>query len=154
MKIQAIQIAAAIAILLGVVQCFFVTYCWSYIAIHSPLIAWLMDLGLRGQSVRAVAWPIDFMINIALSIPIAFALVGLRPKKLGLCLVLAVVPTFIWSNMTLVGNPYFAQSAGTFVLAWIPELLALPIAAWLVSLTLNRGTPDHSSKSKSILGSA
>jgi hypothetical protein len=153
MKIQAIQIAAAIAILLGVVQCFFVTYCWSYIASHSPLIPWLVDLGLRGQGIRAAAWSIDFMINIALSIPMAFALVKLRPKKLGLYLVLAVVSAFIWSNMGLVGNPYFGQFAGTFVLAWIPQLLALPIAAWLVSLTLNRGTPDHSSKSKSILGS-
>ena len=91
------------------------------------------------------------MINIALSIPIAFALVTLRPKKLGFYLVLAVLPAFLWSNMTLVGNPYFAQFPGSFVLAWIPELLALPIAAWLVSFTLNRGTSDHSSKSKSIL---
>jgi len=154
MKIQAIQRAVVIAILLGVVQCFFVTFCWSYIASHSSLIPWLMDLGLRSQGIRAAVWPIDFVINIVLSIPIAFALAKLRPKKLGLYLVLAVVPAFIWSNMTLVGNPYFAQSVGTFVLAWIPELLALPIAAWLVSLTLNRGTPDHSSKSKSILGSA
>ena len=153
MKIQAIQIAAAIAILLGVVQCFFVTYCWSYIAIHSPLIAWLMDLGLRGQSIRAAAWSMDFLINIALSIPIAFALVKLRPRKLGFYLVLAVAPAFVWSNMTLVGNAYFAQFASAVVLGWISELLALPIAAWLVSFTLNRGTSDPSSKSKSILGS-
>jgi hypothetical protein len=154
MKIQAIQIAAAIAILLGVVQCFFATYCWSHIAIHSPLIAWLMNLGLRGQGIRVAVWSIDFVINIVLSIPIAFALVKLRPRKLGLYLVLAVASAFIWSNMGLVGNPYFAQFAGTFVLAWIPELLALPIAAWLVSFALNRGTPDHSLKAKSILGSA
>jgi len=37
MKIQAIQRAVVIAILLGVVQCFFVTFCWSYIASHSSL---------------------------------------------------------------------------------------------------------------------
>jgi len=153
MKIQTVPVSAAIAILLGLVQRVFAIYCWSYIASHSTLIRWLFDLGLRGPSLRAAVFPIDFMINIALSIPLAFVLVRLRPRKLWLYLVLGVVPAFIWSNMTLVGNPYLAQFAGTFVAGWIPDLLAVPIAAWLVSFTLNRGMPGHSSKPESSYGS-
>lgn len=154
MKIHTLSVSAAVAILLGVVQRFFAIYCWSCITSHSPPMRWLFDLGLRGQSLKAAVFPLGFMIDIALSIPLAVVLVRLRPRKLGLYLLLAVVPAFIWSNMTLVGNPYFAQFAGTFVLGWIPELLSIPIAAWLVSLMLDRGMSGRSSKPKSIYGPA
>ncbi|WP_430388682.1 hypothetical protein [Dyella sp. 20L07] len=147
MKAPTVYIAAAIAILLGIIQYFFAIYCWSYITSHYSLVRWLFDLGLKGEGLKAVAWPIDFIINIALSIPIAMALVKLRPRKRWLYAVLAVLPGLIWANAGLVGSPYAGQFIGTIALGWIQALLAIPVAIWLVSLVFDRGAPGQTIKS-------
>ena len=148
MTLQRLPISAAAAVLVGIVQCYFLLFCWAYIAAHSPLPRWLIDLGLR-ESLRAVLFPIDFLTSVALSLPAAFVLTKLRPAKLWLYLLLAVIPGFIWLNWGLVGNSFFAEHPSSFVLGWLPELFALPCAVWIV-----RVAPNNSFKPNPLRGSA
>jgi len=138
MKLNTLPISALLATLLGVVQCYFLLFCWGYIAAYSPLPRWLYELGLYSITNRAVLFPIDLITSIVLSLPAAFGLLQLRPNKLWLYLLLAVIPGFIWLNIGLIGSPLFTQFAGSFMLGWVPQLLALPAAAWLLNAKFSR----------------
>ena len=145
--------SCAIAVVLGIAHIYFLTYCWALIAAHSPLATWLIELGLR-DSLRAVILPIDFLTSVLLSLPVVFLLAKLRPAKLWLYVLLAVIPGFIWLNWGLVGNSFFAEHPGSFMLGWLPELFALPSAAWIVRLVVNSVAPNNSFKPKPLRGSA
>jgi hypothetical protein len=150
MQLKALPISAAIAVAVGFAQTYFLLYCWAYIGAHSPMLGWLADLGLHGSAVRAALFPFDFITSVVLCIPAALALLRLRPAKLRLYLALAVIPSFIWLNRQLVG----ASNLGDFVLGWLPELFALPAAAWLAHFIGKRGASDNSFKPKPLRGSA
>ena len=155
MKLQTISVSATIAIVLGLVQGYLLIFCWGYIAANTPLPHWLIGLGLRGAAFRAVLLPIDFLTSVAISIPAALVLIKLRPAKLLIYLVLAVVPSFLWHNVGLVGDPFLSQFFGAIALGWLPELFALPVAAWLLQLILKPGVaPNNSFKPKPLRGSA
>ena len=154
MKQHSLPVSAAIAVLLGVAQAYLLIFCWGYIAANTPLPQWLLGLGLRGTAFRAVLLPIDFLTSVVLSLPAALLLVKLRPAKLGLYLALAVIPSFLWHNYGLVGDPLFGKLVGAFAVGWVPELFALPAAALLLQFMLNRGAPNSSFKPKPLRGSA
>lgn len=152
MKLQTLPVSAVLATLVGLGQCYFLLLCWAYIGAYSPLPFWLIQLGLEGEAFRAVLLPIDFLTSVVLSVPAALALLALRPAKLWLYLLLAVVPGFIWLNVGLIGNPLFSQFAGSLILGWLPELFAVPAAAWLLRIMFKPGAPGDSFKSKPIRG--
>ena len=141
MGLQKLSISAAAAFFLGIAQCYFLIFCWAYIAAYSPLFRWLFQLGLR-ESIRIVLFSIDFLTSIVLSLPVAYALIRLRPIKLGLYLPLAIVPGFIWLNRNLVGSSFFIEHPEQFILGWVPELLALPCAVWTVRSIAKRVAPN------------
>ena len=153
MKPKALVPVAA-ALLLGIVQAYFLTICWGYVAANTAVPHWLVGLGLKDAAFRTVMFPIDFLTSVLLSLPVAFVLTKLRPSKLWLYLVLAVTPAFVWFNYGLVGNPLFSQFPGAFVLGWLPELFALPVAAWLLRFAFKVGAPNNSFKPKPLRGSA
>lgn len=130
MKINALPLSVAIAALLGIAHYHFLVWCWGYIAQYSPLLGWLVEVGIRGTVLRAVLLPVDFLTSVLISLPAACLLRMLRPAVLWLYLLVAVVPVFIWFNLSLVGNELLA----TYVLAfgWVNELFALPAAVWLL----------------------
>lgn len=140
MRFQTVAVSGTAAAFLGLAQCYFVLFCWAYIAAHTPLSHWLLDLGLRA-SMPVVLLPVDFLTTVALSLPAGFLLTRLRPPRLGLYLLLAVVPAFVWLNREIVGSPLLAQFPNSLILGWLPELFALPCAAWLVRLMANRVAP-------------
>ena len=153
MRLQTVGVSGVAAILIGVAQFYFLLYCWVYIAAYTPLIHWLFDLGLRA-SIRVVLFPVDFLTSVALSLPAGFLLTKLRPAGLRVYLLLAVVPSFLWLNRDVFGSPLLAQSPRWVVLGWLPELLGLPCAVWLVRLMTNRVAPNNSFKPKPLRGSA
>ena len=153
MRLQQVAFPGVAAFFFGLAQCYFTLFCWAYIAAYTPVPQWLFAHGLRA-SVPAIAFPIDFLTTVALSLPVAFLLTRLRPARLGLYLLLAVVPSFIWLNRGIVGSPALAQFPGQVALGWLPELLALPCAAWLMLLVTNRVAPNNSFKPKPLRGSA
>ena len=153
MRLPKLALPGVAAILLGLAQCYFILVCWAYVAAYAPLPPWLFAQGL-GAWVPAIVFPFDFLITVALSLPVAFLLTRLRPASVGLYLFLAVVPSFIWLNRSIVDSPVLAQFPGQVVLGWLPELLALPCAAWLVSLVTNRVAPNNPFNPKPLRGSA
>lgn len=148
MKLHTLPASAVLATFLGIAQCYFLLFCWAYIAAYSPLPRWLIDLGLHGKTFRAVLFPLDFFTSVVLSLPAAFALLQLRPSKPWLYLLLAVVPGFVWLNLGLIGSPRLTPFAGSIALGWLPELFALPAAAWFIRAMFKSGAPDNSSRSK------
>lgn len=120
------------AMIVGVVHTRFLVFCWAYIGAYTPLLRWLADLGLEGASLRAVLYPIDFLTNLALSLPFALLLVKLRPSNLALLLVVAVVPSFLWHNYYLIDSSIVTEFWPSFLFGWIQQLLALPVATLLV----------------------
>jgi hypothetical protein len=152
MKLKTLPVSATVAVLAGLAQTRFLLLCWAYIGTYSPLPRWLIDLGLQGHAFRAALLPIDFLTSVLLSIPAGYLLLKLRPSKLWLYVILAVVPGFIWLNLGLVGNPLPTQVAGSIALGWIPELFALPAAAWLLRFT--QGAPNNSFKPNPLRGPA
>jgi hypothetical protein len=153
MKPQTILVPAVIAILLGILQTYLLTICWGYIAANTLVPQWLVGIGLRGTTFRAVMFLIDFLTSVLLSLPAAFILIKLLPNKLWLYLVLAIAPSFAWLNYGLVGNVAFAELPA-FVLGWLPELFALPASAWLLQFAFKVGTPNNSFKPKPLRRSA
>jgi len=146
MKLQTISVSAAMAFLLGLVQTYFLPMCWAYLNVHSPLLGWLIDLGLRSTALHATLLPIDLFINVVLSLPAAFVLVKLRPARISLYLLWAVLPPFVWLNRMLIGNMYLGHFFGQFALGWLPALFALPVATWLLSLVAKPSLPNNSFK--------
>lgn len=146
MKFQTTKVSAFIAVFLGIAQCYFLKLCWVYIGIYSPLVHWLSGFGLGGVEIRTAVFPVDFLTSIMISLPAAFVLLKLRPRKLWLYLLLAVVPSFVWLNWGLIGGASFTQFAGSFAMGWLPELFALPAAVWLLHLVSGRTSPRKSLK--------
>jgi hypothetical protein len=54
----------------------------------------------------------------------------LRPARLRLYLVAAILPVYLWFHTGLINNEYL--SLYIFSLGWINELFALPVAVWLL----------------------
>ncbi|WP_457095883.1 hypothetical protein [Lysobacter sp. P5_B9] len=150
MTLKTLPVSATVAVLVGLAQAYFLLLCWAYIGAYSPLPRWLIGLGLHGPSLRAVVLVIDFLTSVILCIPAALVLLRLRPAKIWLYLALAVVPSFVWLNYHLVGT----SNLGGFVLGWLPELLALPGAAWLLHFLGISGASNNSFKPKPLRGSA
>jgi hypothetical protein len=127
----------------GLAMTFIALYCWGYIAAYSPVPRWLLDLGLHDIGARVVLFPIDFITSVALSMPLAFLLVALRPRKLWLYLPVAIVPSFIWLNIPLLGHGVFYELVPWVVLGWLHTLFALPVATLLVSQLAKPGAPNN-----------
>jgi hypothetical protein len=141
-----LAIPVAVALLLGVAQAYFLIFCWTYVATYSPLLPWLISHGFRGAALHAVVYPVDFLTSVLLSVPAALVLVKLRPARLWLYLVFAVVPAFIWLNRDAAGDQLFAASWALSILNFATELLALPVAAVLLRSVFNTGAPNNSFK--------
>ena len=146
MRLQTVRVSGAAALLVGLVQAYFLIQCWAYLNVHSPLLRWLINLGLRGTELRAILLPIDLFINVILSLPAAFVLIKLRPARISFYVLCAAVPSSTWLNRMLVGNMYFGQLFEQFFLGWLPAIMALPVAAWLLWLVTKPSLPNNSFK--------
>ena len=130
-----ISIIAAIAI--GIVQYLFVSYYWGYIAIYIPLIPWVIGLETSETVQSLIFHSFDFVVNVLLSLPAAYAIYKLQPRKLLLYITLAVVPSFIWINSLLISEPSRITDFGPwyiFLPGWIHGLVSIPIAVLIVHL--------------------
>lgn len=137
-------ISAAAAVLLGLAQWHLLALCWAYISAYSPVAGWLASSGVLGGALPAVLWPLDLLVSIVLSLPVAFVMLKLRPPKVWLYLVLAVMPGFLWLNRGAFVSPYFGQFAWLFAAGYVQQLLALPLAVWFLRAVTGPGAPDIS----------
>ncbi len=77
-------------------------------------------------------WVEDFLIAVVLSLPVATLLCLLRPRRLLIYTLFAVVPTFLFWNWSWVGDPHFASLWPSVLAAWSGQLLMVPFAVLLV----------------------
>jgi hypothetical protein len=140
MKPRPLVFAVLTSLVLGIAQTYLLVLVWGHLAVNNPLRVWLLDAGLRGEALRAVLCPIDFLINVVLSLPVAFVLLSLRPARPLLFLAIAVAPYFFLLNFHLIGSGTLAQYWRSFAFGWVQELLALPAAALLLHFIIGPAT--------------
>ena len=140
MKSGSFSFALAVSIALGIAQTFLLLYCWAYIAAYTPLPHWLMSAGVHGSFLRAVLFVLDFLTGVGLCIPAAFALCQLRPSKLPIYLLAAVIPGFLWQYRLFFQDPSAFHEFSQFIPGILSTLLVLPMAAAVLSRALK---PAH-----------
>ena len=134
MKSDNFFLAALIALAVGALQTILLLYSWNYLAVYSPIPSWLATHGATGASLKAFLYAQDCLINITLCLPAAYVLCKLRPRKIFVYLVLAVVPGFLWQHRLVFVDP----AAFSNITAFLPGILLtgfmLPAAVALVRL--------------------
>ena len=137
-----LPLSISIALVTGLVQEYVLIFIWGYIAANSPLVKWLLNLGLRGDSLRVVVSASNLMINVFLSLPAGYVLIKLRPTRLPLFLLVAVLPAFILLNAPLISTVMVAEFWKFTVSGWIQQCASLPIAAYLLRLITRPSRPN------------
>ncbi|MGY0561339.1 hypothetical protein ACW7G2_11550 [Luteimonas sp. A277] len=143
-----------IALLLGVVHFYLLLRFWGLWAAQNPLPSFLITDAGMGEAYRWVLYPVDFLTSVLLSVPLAIILLRLRPSRIWLYVVLAVLPYFAYSNAHLVGDPILGQLLPAFAFGWVMELLIVPAAVLLAGLLVRRFAPNNSFKPTPLRGAA
>ena len=151
MEHKKLFLSGVAALIGGLAQTYFLLWCWSLIAAYSPFASWLVGLGIRGIALRTVVGLADTATTVILCIPAACLLLLLRPRRLWLYTLLAVLPSFVWLNRELPGT-VVPLPWGQVILGWVPELLALPGAVCLVRFIASAS--NNSFKPNPLRGSA
>jgi len=152
MKLPRLAISIATALLIGIVQTYLLVLCWAYIAVYTPLPQWLLGQGVSGRAFRAVVFATDFVISVLLSVPAAFLLCKLRPRKLFVYLVLAVIPGFLWQYSNVLGDATLLRDWPLYLPGALSALLMLPVAVLIVQWARQGTAPDNSFKPKPLRG--
>jgi hypothetical protein len=132
-KTDNLPLAIVAAIAIGIAQTAILVYSWVYIAIYNPVPHWLAALGLHGTLHRDVLISTDFMYSVILCLPAAFLLSQLRPRKLIVYLVCAVVPGFFWQYSLFFEHPVAFRDFGQFIPGILATLLMLPVAVLVIT---------------------
>jgi hypothetical protein len=120
------------ALLIGIVQMYFLTILWVYIAAYTPLLRWLRALGLKATALHAVIFVSDSLLNVILCLPAAYAICKLKPPRLLVYLILAIVPGFIWQYRLFFTDTSLIKNWAMFAPGVLLALLPLPLAALLL----------------------
>jgi len=132
-------VATLIALVVGISQVVLLLYAWTYIAVHSPIPSWLAMHGVTGFSWKVVVYVQDWLINITLCLPAAYVLCKLRPFKLFIYLILAVVPGLLWQYRLVFVDPQAFSNFTTFLPGALLAVFMLPAAAAIVRLAQRHG---------------
>ena len=126
---------------------------WLWLLSHfiaaTPHLSWLIDLGLRGNAIRITSGAIDLIVNIALALIPAFALVKINEnRKIGAALaVIAWICTLsVLTRDNFVANLFKTPSM-------ILLVAAMPIAVFIVGKIIAR-RPNNSFKPTPLRGAA
>jgi hypothetical protein len=124
------------AALLGIVQMYLLTILWGYISAYTPLPRWLLTLGLKGTALHTVVFLSDSLLNVIFCLPAAYAICRLKPPRLTVYLILAIVPGFIWQCRLFFTDTSLLKNWAMFVPGVLLALVPLPLAALLLRRVL------------------
>jgi hypothetical protein len=144
----------ALAVLIGVFHTYLLIWAWVYIGLITPLPRWLVSHGITGASYHAALFPADFLTNMLLCIPAAYLLCKLRPYRLWLYLLLAVIPGFLWQYRLFLADIALFNDWQTYLSGALLASLPLPATALLVRRIASWGAPNNSFKPNPLRGSA
>ena len=117
------------AALLGIAQMYLLTILWGYISAYTPLPRWLLTLGLKGIALHAAVFLSDSLLNVIFCLPAAYAICRLKPPRLSVYLILAIVPGFIWQYRLFFTETSLLRNWVMFVPGVLLALVPLPLAA-------------------------
>ena len=145
------KLSAIIAVAIGAAFAILLTWCWAYIAAMNPLPILLIKTGLTGAGFWTAIAATDFLINIVLFLPAAWALWRLGAQHIRINTVLALL-SFAIAGALIVGLPLFSYGARIWI-TYTLLLASLPTAVWLLSRFISK-TPNKSFKPEPLRGSA
>ena len=137
------KISAIIAVAIGAASAILLTWCWAYIAAMNPLPGLLIDNGLTGTGFWIVIAATDFLINVVLFLPAAWALWRLGAQHTRINTMLALL-SFVITGALTIGLPLFSYGARIWV-TYALLLASLPVAVWLLSRFIDNA-PNNSFK--------
>jgi hypothetical protein len=138
MKSDNFSIAASVAFAVGILQTILLLYVDAYMAAYSPVPIWLaLHVVTRFSFVSLLSIYI-WTSSILLCLPVAYILCKLRPRKLFVYLILAVIPSFLWQHHLLFIEPARFSNFMAIFDSILPALLMLPAATAIVCLTQRR----------------
>lgn len=138
MKSDNFFIAASVALAVGILQTVLLLYLWTYMAAYSPVPLWLVSHGVTGLSLRGTLSIVDWIINISLCLPAAYVLCKLRPRKLPVYLIFAVVPGFLWQYCLVFIDTASFSNFTAFLPGILSAVFTLPAATAIVRLAQHR----------------
>ena len=128
MKSDNLLLSMLLASVIGIAQMLVLLYFWVEMSLYSHHVPWLLAHGIHGAWLKALVFLGDNTLNLALCLPAAFALCKLRPSKLWLYLILAVIPAFLWNSQLLLTTTAWFNYWTIFIPGALMELLTLPVA--------------------------
>ena len=131
------------AALLGIAQMYLLTILWGYISAYTPLPRWLLTLGLKGTAFHAVVFLSDSLLNVIFCLAAAYGICRLRPPRLPVYLILAIVPGFIWQYRLFFNDTSLLKHWAMFVPGVLLALVPLPLAALLLRRVLDHRAPNN-----------
>ncbi|MBS0579297.1 MAG: hypothetical protein JSR36_08555 [Proteobacteria bacterium] len=136
-------ISLAVAILLGILQTYLLLLIWGYISAYTPVPKWLLTHGLKGRTLHSIVFLVDLATSLVLCLPLAYALCTLRPTRLPVYLLAALLPGFIWQYRLFLTDASLLHDVTTFVPGVVLWLLPLPLAATLIKQASFVRTPNN-----------
>jgi hypothetical protein len=131
------------AALIGIAQTCLLTVLWGYISAYTPLPMWLLTLGLRGTALHAAVFLSDSLLNIIFCLPAGYAICRLKPSRLPVYLIVAILPGLIWQYRLFFTGTFWLKNWAMFAPGVLLALLPLPLAALLLSRVLVHRAPNN-----------
>jgi len=138
MKSDNFPIAASVALAVGILQTFLLQYFDAYISAYSPVPIWLASHFASSFLLLLLLSLYIWTVSILLCLPAAYILCKLRPRKLFVYLILAVVPSFLWQHRLLFIEPARFSHFMVIFDSILPALFMLPAASAIVRLAQRR----------------
>lgn len=91
---------------------------------------------MKGTLLHAVVFLSDSLLNVILCLPAAYAICRLKPPRLVVYLILAIVPGFIWQYRLFFSDTSLLKDWAIFVPGVFLALVPLPLAALLLRRVL------------------
>jgi hypothetical protein len=138
MKSDNFPIAVSVALAVGILQTFLLQYFDAYISAYSPVPIWLASHVVTSFFLLLLLSLYIWTASILPCLPAAYILCKLRPRKLFVYLILAVVPSFLWQHRLLFSEPARFSHFMVIFDSILPALFMLPAAAAIIRLAQRR----------------
>lgn len=110
----------------------------TYINAFNPMHDWLLAKGVRGYTYFALFNLIDLFVCFLLAIPFAYALTRLRPERLPIYVLVAVLPWIAWDATNVLTNPIPGLSLQIWLVSSLHLWLPLVVSALLLRFVMQR----------------